>query len=148
VWQRNWIGKNRCPVIAASKLDASERVVSKKGRFRHGLLGYPADDEPMPIAAREKPQNMPHEVLHTLSDANLLIRFHAQRNSLAVGVQRPQGRCCSVALEMRERAASEISPLSVQDPCKSHADQSEKSSAAHEHADNYSRYVGGKFGGN
>jgi hypothetical protein len=26
---------------------------------------------------------MLYEVLHTLSDANLLIRFHAQRNSLA-----------------------------------------------------------------
>jgi hypothetical protein len=51
-------------------------------------LGYPADDEPVPIAAGEKPQDMIHEVLHTLSDANLLIRFHAQRNSLAVGVQR------------------------------------------------------------
>ena len=40
-------------------------------------LGYPADDEPMPIAPREKPQDMLHEGLHTLSDANLLIRFHA-----------------------------------------------------------------------
>jgi len=40
----------------------------------------------MPIAAREKPQDMLHEVLHTLSDANLLIRFHAQGNYLAVGV--------------------------------------------------------------
>jgi hypothetical protein len=28
---------------------------------------------------------MLHEVLHTLSDANLLIQFHAQRISLAVG---------------------------------------------------------------
>ncbi len=46
-------------------------------------LGYPADDEPLPIAAREKPQDMLCEVLHSLSDADLLIRFHAQRNSLA-----------------------------------------------------------------
>jgi hypothetical protein len=55
------------------------------------LLGYSADDEPMPIAAREKPQDMLDEVLHTLSDANLLIRFHAHEIPLA-GVQPADGR--------------------------------------------------------
>ena len=61
-----------------------------RGSAVRGLLGlgYPTDDEPMPVAARKNPQDVLHKALHNQSDAKLLIWFRAQRNSLAIGGQR------------------------------------------------------------